>query len=273
MTPEQRMSAGRMDDKTWNTALDKVEAKFGTEHIIVPFSRGEPFTNVKGFFQRLDQLEQRGFRYLFCTNGTYKLNDMYFRNLFENRKGLVYVAVSLDGTNPQSIEHIRGKESARLGWETARQLLRIRNEYRTDTLLATTAVRMQQPFQEIQDFVHVSLGLGFDFTVIRNLYTDKKLPVSHDVGPMCKFDSEYLVITYNGNVYKCERSPWRPLLGNINTMSIEELQEKARRTDHEGCKGCSYPATGNQWKGKLNGYYVRWDYFNTIFSKTLLGDI
>jgi len=228
---------------------------------IVPFSDGEPLLHPD-FGDMLAYLALCGYRYNFATNGTLDRPDVWEIALDTAES----ICISLDGFRLSTIKYYRGVKT-----DPRARVNALLSSKRT-CAIAVSLARQGQSWGEIEDFIRRWLFAGADYVIIRHWLSSEQLDEGINDAYTCKYwRGYYFVVRSDLKVRLCERNMNSPIIGDLKEESVKTV---ARRLGpHEICDTCGQKYCGDGWYGQLHfkgddshTYYVKKDYFNTIYS-------
>jgi sulfatase maturation enzyme AslB (radical SAM superfamily) len=227
--------------------------------ILVPFSHGE--TMLYPYLDKaLTWAAMAGLQIKFGTNATADLAEL----VEVAKTPRLELCISLDGLDPD-VRRI-SRPGAEKAAENAASL--IHQGYK----VSVSYFFWNQPYEDVEAFIHHWLKVGAHQVIIRRPLPQDPLPRPLDGWERCKYhQGYYLTIKSDGRVKLCERNVGSPMIGHMETQSVQRVLERDTILESRGyCQTCPQRYTGRTQYGliELDGssYYIRKDYFNTIYS-------
>jgi hypothetical protein len=269
--------SGLVDDTT-DLPYERVQAilRWASKQKPLPtvtmFFAGEPFL-YPDVHAAVGYANMLGLSYVMSTNGTicdWPLVDAMLQGSCK------MLCVSLDGGEDETVRVMRGTDKG-LGF--LRTILRKRNEFSSKTTISASYLWSVQPLTDQQYFVKRWMDAGCDLVIVRRMLTDEASGIS--ASPPCLF-RDALEVKADGTIRLCERRAGSPVIGQASEINDEWQFKQTDAGERVFCRGCPQRFCGRGWEGKArlrgesdypimlsspNSYWVREDYFNTIYSR------
>lgn len=254
---------GHMPDELFLSIIEQVAA-MGHKPLILPFSHGEPTLHPR-FVWHCKTISDAGLPFSISTNGT---GDIAHLREAAERPGCERICYSLDGFYRETRRMFRpGSEPA------AAQAMAMIEHGRA--LVSVSLLSQGQPWDEIQEFVQWWLSLGALIVIVRRPLSSDPLDAPLGGWQGCKYHhGYYLTIKSDGRVKLCERNVNSPVIGDANTQRLTKiLDQDTAALGADYCPTCPQRYSGDTFYGSIESrageqYYVRQDYFNTIYSQS-----